>query len=413
MSADATPDPFDVSLSFGERLQLLRTGRGMTRKVLGGLVGKSASWVKAVETGRLDTPKLSILLRLAEALRISDLAQLTGSQSISVETFTGPGHERLPAVREAINRLPVLNERSAPPLGHVRARLDQAWAARHKAANHRQLLGRLLPGLISDAQLAAHQAKEPSQRRAAQAVLAEVYALAQFFIAYQPAADLLWRVAERGMVAAQDSGDPHAIGIASWLLAQAHRDAGEWEAADMVTTQTTRILQPYIANAQDNLLAIWGALLFETGYTAARRGESGTAWRMWDLAHETAHRLPSRYYHPVTSFSQAIMGAHAVTIAVELRNGGEGVRQAANAPAEALPSRPRRARHRIEQARAYHLDGQPESALHVLDSAHHTAPETIRYNGYARAIILEELQSAPASRHEQVRVLAEKVGLLT
>jgi hypothetical protein len=76
-------------------------------------------------------------------------------------------------------------------------------------------LGSLLPDLIGDAQLAARQARNPAERRAAQALMSEVYSLAQFFLAYQPDSSLLWRVAERGMVAAQESEDARAIGIAA------------------------------------------------------------------------------------------------------------------------------------------------------------------------------------------------------
>ena len=101
-----------------------------------------------------------------------------------------------------------------------------------------------------------------------------------------------------------------------------------------------------------------------------------------------AERLPTDYYHPVTSFSRAIMGAHAVTVAVELHAGGESVRQAAAADATTIPSRPRRARHRIEEARGYQLDGQPDVALATLEKAHAAAPETIKYNGYAKRIVL-------------------------
>ncbi|MCY9785767.1 helix-turn-helix domain-containing protein [Nocardiopsis sp. EMB25] len=385
----------------------------MTREVLAGLVGKSASWVKAVENGRLQTPKLAILLRLAEALRLRDLSQLTGDQSMPISLFTGPGHTRLPAVRTAINAMPALTQREAPPVEHLRARLTHAWSARHSSPNHREVLGQLLPDLIEDAQLAAHQVDDRTTRRAAQAVLSEVYALAQFFIAYQPAQDLLWRVAERGMVAAQDSGDLHAIGVASWLMAQAHRDAGDWDAADVVTSQTLALLGRYTDVARTDVAAIHGATLFEDGYTAARRGEIGTAWGRWDAANAVAERLPASYYHPVTSFSRAIMGAHAVTIAVELRAGGESVRQADRASEAPIPSRPRRARHEIEQARAYHLDAQPEAALRVLEAAHEAAPETIRYNGYARRILLEELDERDGRRQRRVSVLAEKMGLLT
>ncbi|MFC3997532.1 helix-turn-helix domain-containing protein [Nocardiopsis sediminis] len=411
MPPDATPEPFD-DLPFGRRLKLLRTRRGLTRDSFGGLVGKSASWVKSVESGRLATPKLSILLRIAEILRVRDLAQFTGDQSVAVDLFTGPGHPRLPAVRASINGLPALTARQAPPVAHLRARLDRAWRARHSSPHHREALGRLLPDLITDAQLAARQAEPRAQRRAAQAVLAEVYALSQFFIAYQPAADLLWRVAERGMVAAQDSGDVHAIGVSSWLMAQAHRDAGDWDAADAVTTQTAAALEPHVADAGTPARAMWGALAFESAYTAARRGETGVAWGYWDTANAVADRLPTAYYHPVTSFSQAIMGAHAVTVAVELRAGGESVRQSERAPAGAIPSRPRRARHEIEQARAYHLDARPEEAMSLLEQAQKAAPETIRYNGYARRILAEEMDSRDASRRHRASALSHKMELL-
>ncbi|MFJ4875544.1 helix-turn-helix domain-containing protein [Streptomyces sp. NPDC088745] len=413
MPSDATPDPYADPLAFGQRLQILRTRKGMTRDQLGGLMGRSGSWVKAVETGRLKVPRLEVVLQLAELLRVRDLSDLTGDQSVHVDLFTGPGHPRLGAVQAAMNQFPVpLGE--APPADHLQARLARAWAARHSAPNHRDVVGALLPDLIRDAQLTVRAADSATDRRTAQAMLSEVYSLAQFFAAYQPDAALLWRIAERGMVAAQESEDPHTIGVAAWLTAQAHRDSGpaHFDAADTVTRETLEFLEPLLPDASDDVVAITGALRFEAGYTAARRAESGTAWRYWDVARETAARLPRDYYHPVTSFSRAIMGAHAVTIAVELHAGGESVRQAAASDATTIPSRPRRARHRIEEARGYQLDGQPDVALATLAQAHEAAPETIKYNGYAKRIVLEEAESKAPARRRRASELAVKLGLL-
>ncbi|MGY3058701.1 hypothetical protein ACVWZD_002946 [Streptomyces sp. TE3672] len=106
------------------------------------------------------------------------------------------------------------------------------------------------------------------------------------------------------------------------------------------------------------------------------------------------------------------MGAHAATVAVELHAGGESVRQAARADAFAIPSRPRRARHRIEEARGYQLDGQPEAALAALGTAYASAPETNRYNGYARRIVLEETESKSAAQRRRAGELAVKLGVL-
>lgn len=411
---DATPDPSQTPLAFGQRLKILRTRRGMTREVLAGLLGKSAEWVKALENGRLQIPRFDTVMAIAEALRVRDLADLTGRHVNDEGLFIGPGHPRLAAVAAAVNAMPALSPQPAPPTAHVRARLDAAWKARHNAPNHREKIGALLPELIRDAQLAARHAPTPVERRAAQAVLAETYALAQFFIAYQPDSALLWRVAERGMVAAQESEDPHAIGVSAWLLAQAHRDSGpdHYDAADSITMDVLTYLQPLLPDAADPVLSIAGALLFEAGYTAARRGDNPSAWSYWDQAKRTAERLPADFYDPITSFSRAIMGAHATTVAVELHAGGESVRQAARSEATVIPSRPRRARHRIEQARAYQLDGQPDTALAILDQAFEAAPETIRYNGYAKRIILEGVEAAAPDRRRRAAQLATKVGLL-
>jgi transcriptional regulator with XRE-family HTH domain len=50
-------------LKVGQRIHYFRTRAGMTRAVLGGLVGRSAERVKAVESGRLLTPRLPLLVR--------------------------------------------------------------------------------------------------------------------------------------------------------------------------------------------------------------------------------------------------------------------------------------------------------------------------------------------------------------
>ncbi|MFD4855102.1 helix-turn-helix domain-containing protein [Streptomyces atratus] len=414
MPDDATPDPYANPMAFGQRMQILRSKRGMSRPVVAGLLGMSPSWVKQVETGQIHMPKLPMVLRIAELLRVRNLSDLTGDQSTSVDLFIGPGHSRLPAVRDAVNALSLGGDRAAPSAEHLAARLAKAWAARHQAPNHREVVGELLPDLIRDAQLAVRQSDSASERRAAQAVLSEVYSLSQFFVAYQPDSALLWRVAERGMVAAQESEDPHAIGVAAWLAAQAHRDSGpsHFDAADAMTLEALAYLERFLPDADDRTMAIAGALQFEAGYTAARRGEAGAAWGWWDKAQATARKLDPGYYHPITSFSQAIMGAHAVTVAVELRAGGESVRQAVAADVVAIPSRPRLARHRIEEARAYQLDGQAETALATLEKAHSAAPETIKYNGYARRIVLEETESKVPARRQRAATLADQLGLL-
>ncbi|MFR9796342.1 helix-turn-helix domain-containing protein [Streptomyces sp. MS06] len=414
MSHDATSNPYADPLRFGQRVQILRERRGMTQAQLADLVGISPHTLRKIENGQQRTPDLDRVMRIAEALRVRDLADLTGRPDGHVDLFVGPGHPRLAAVKAAIDAFTFPADVEPPPVAHLQVRLHAAWRTRHASKDHREAVGRLLPDLIRDAQALVRHADRAEERRMAQTLLAQTYSLSQFFLAYQPDSSLLWRVAERGMIAAQESEDPHAIGVAAWLLAQAHRDAGprHFDAADAVNLKAIHHLDPFLPEAGDDVLAIAGALRFELAYTAARRRDTGTAWRQWDRAESMARNLPADYSHPVTSFGQAVMGAHAVTVAVELHQGGESVRQAARADRGVIGSRPRRARHRIEEARGYRLDNQPDAAMASLEKAYQAAPETIRYNGYARTLLLEEVESTRAPRRRRAAELADRIGIL-
>ncbi|GGT52371.1 helix-turn-helix domain-containing protein [Actinomadura citrea] len=409
--SDRSVDPADPALSVGQRIRYYRRQRGTSRDVLGGLIGRNGRWVKAVERGEILQPKLPTLLSIAEALRLRDVARLTGGEPIPMSMFRGPGHPALPAVRDAINAVSVSMTEPPPPLTHLQARLDAAWRARHAAPDHRTVLGTLLPDLIRDARRAV-RVYEGADRRHALAILAGVYNLAQFFVAYQPSADLLWRIVERSIMAAEESEDPHAFGSAVWLAAQAHRDAGDFDAAEAVNREGLDVIRPRLDGADDDLRAIWGALHHEVAYTAARAGQSGTAWRWWDRADRIARSLPPGHYDPMTSFSRVIMGAHAVTIAVELRQAGEARRQARQAEHAAIPSQPRLGRHLIEVARAWRLADGPAAALGALSKAYTAAPETIRYNGYARRMTLELAKEGSTETRQGARDLADRIGLL-
>jgi hypothetical protein len=96
---------------------------------------------------------------------------------------------------------------------------------------------------------------------------------------------------------------------------------------------------------------------------------------------------------------------------VELRKPGEAQRQARKAAGAAIPSQPRRGRHLIEVARAFNLGNDHGRVLETLKNAYVAAPETVRYNSYARRMILE-LADGPRDLRSDARDLAERVGVL-
>ncbi len=192
----------------GERIKHFGNRAGMSRPILGGLVGRSAEWVKAAETGRLQVPRLPMLLKIARVLDVRDLAELTGDgHAVPVQVFAGEAHAALTAVQEALTDYRVESLAAPVSVAHLQVRLDQAWEVRHSTPNHRTAVGALLPDLIRDAQCAV-RTTAGTQRRGARLVLAGVYRLADFYVAYQPAPELVWLVADRALAEAQEADDP-------------------------------------------------------------------------------------------------------------------------------------------------------------------------------------------------------------
>src|SRR3954471_20177627 len=122
----------------GERIQILRERRGLSRPVLAGLVGMSASWLKGIERGTRLPPRLPLLVKLAEALAVGDVAVLAGTDmdlggatSVPVASFARIPHDAVPAIRDAV-RDPMLSAPDSPiDVESLAARTADAWRLWH------------------------------------------------------------------------------------------------------------------------------------------------------------------------------------------------------------------------------------------------------------------------------------------
>jgi hypothetical protein len=85
----------------GERIQSLRERKGLTRPVLAGLVGMSASWLKGIEQGRRLFPRLPALVIAVLAGIDMDIG---GATSVPVGSFARVPHDAV--ARDSRRRLP-------------------------------------------------------------------------------------------------------------------------------------------------------------------------------------------------------------------------------------------------------------------------------------------------------------------
>ncbi|MFE9785782.1 XRE family transcriptional regulator [Nocardia salmonicida] len=325
--------------------------------------------------------------------------------------YAGARHKSLGDVHAALTDFRRPSPDRAHNVAHLAERLRLAWEVRHASPDHRTQLGAILPSLIRDAQEAARA--PGSGRRQARRVLAGVYQLVDFFVAYQRDSSLVWMVADRALEQAYEADDPYLVAASSWSMVQALRDSGRWEEALDLIASGTEILAPYLDrdDTPDDWRGITGALHAEAALVQARRGRHGDAWAAWDRADRWAQQLGPDYRHIQTSFGQAVQGANAVTLGVDLRRSGEALRAARALDEDTILSVPRRSRHLIEVARAYDQRDEDAAVLALLDKAHRTAPETISFNGFAKDLLLELSKRPPVGMAKDVRELCQRVGV--
>ncbi|MGY1581178.1 helix-turn-helix domain-containing protein [Streptomyces sp. MN13] len=405
--------------TFGQRVQRARERTGKTRAVVAGLMEQSTEWVKAIETGRIGMPRLSKLLRLAHVLGVEDLTELTGDERIAATTYSKAQHGALPVIKRSLTTYQLAAaDREPEPADVLAARLRQAWKlwhARdrrsgpgHTVEGNRSRIAALLPGLLADTQHAT-RSLEGADRRRALVALAETYHLAQLFLSFQPAPELVMLTGDRAMTAAQDADSPRAIAAAAWYVNHVHRDAGEASEARVELAEQAAALLPDQDDPEH--IARLGLLHLAVALSHAKTGQAGDAWRYWDKADAAARRLGDDYSHPWLMFGRGIVDGYAITMHNDLVQPGKALQIADSLDLDRIPSATRRSYHLIETARAYGMAGERVAAVSLLKKAYEESPETIQYNLHTRGVLPELVKSGPRMVRDDALGLARDLGV--
>lgn len=380
---------------------------------------QSTEWVKAIETGRIGMPRLPKLLRLAHVLGVEDLAELTGEERIAATTYSKAQHGALPVMKRALTTYQLAPaDREPEPADVLAARLRQAWklwhahdrrtGPRNTIEGNRSRIVALLPALLADTRHAT-RALDGADRRRALVALAETYHLAQLFLSFQPAPDLVMVTGDRAMAAAQDADSPRAIAGAAWYVNHVHRDAGEAAEARVDLAEQAAELLP--SNDDPDHIARRGLLHLAVALSYAKTGQAGDAWRYWDKADAAARQLGDDYAHPWLMFGRGIVDGYAITMHNDLVQPGKALQVADSLDLNRIPSATRRSYHLIETARAYGLVGERVSAVALLKKAYEESPETVEYNLHTRSVLPELVKSGPFVVRDDALKLARKLAV--
>uniref|UniRef100_A0AAU2VB70 Helix-turn-helix domain-containing protein n=1 Tax=Streptomyces sp. NBC_00003 TaxID=2903608 RepID=A0AAU2VB70_9ACTN len=395
----------------GRRIAYWRDRRGFTQSDFGRLMGQTKRWVQDLEGGKRQAdPRLSVLMRAAEVLRIP-LGQLLTDEPSSAASATAPPIEATPVI-DVLYR--AVDEGPVPPQAELRRRLTyccEAFQACHYGA-----LGRELPTLMMSAQRAASAAGPNATE--AQALLSRVLQLVASFLHKYGAATAVQAavVADRALAAAEQSGDPVTIGAASRRVAKSLAYQGRPGAAvDFALSSAQRLRQDLVGAGPLGLSTL--GMLYLNAAIAASAQERSTqavrkAERHIDEAAEVADQQGADLNEDWTAFGPTNVTLHRVDVLARFEDGWSALEAAGCLSSEAMGNltRERHALHLITMARAQLLTRRKGDAAKSLVEAAKLAPEEVHGRQSTIDLVKDVVGATPVPSGE-LRALAEACGL--
>jgi transcriptional regulator with XRE-family HTH domain len=397
----------------GQRIARARRRRGLSQAVLAGLVGRSESWLSQVERGRRGVDSHSVLVRLAEVLRV-DIEELTGSAD-----YDETGRRAYPAA--SLIEQAMLDYGAPGPLDSgegsgrevsldfLRAQARSAYQAyqgtRYDAA------GRVLPGLIRGVETAARTAHRASL--AACAVRARVYDATAALLSRVGEPFLAWAAADRAMFAAEQSGDPLLAAASAWRLSYMITGRKHPQEALKVAMAAAAALERRMRVPSPERLSVYGALHLAAATAAAASFDRETTGSLLAKARGIADRT-GEANHLGTAFGPVNVAIHAISASLRL---GDPRTAAETGEALDLAAMPaglvgRRTQVNLDLARAYAMTRKDAAAVNLLLAAERLGPQLVRYDPATCDVLTELLRREHRPSTPDLRPLARRAGVI-
>ncbi|MGW2049717.1 helix-turn-helix domain-containing protein [Streptomyces sp. NPDC001858] len=396
----------------GRRIAYWRDRRGFTQTDFGQLMGQTKRWVQDIEGGkRQQDPRLSVLVRASEVLRVSLEQLLSDSPPAPAAGSTPPGDAL--GVIDALYAPAADTDMPTPVV--LRRRL--VYCCEAFQACHYATLARELPILIAAARQAAHSAPVGAQAET-QGVLSRVYQLVTSYLHKygQSTAIQAALAADRALVAAERSGDPVQIGAAARRVAKSLVHQQRPQTAVEFATAAARRLEGGLVEQGPLGLSTLGMLYLAASFAASSQERTTARVRAAtdyvDAAGDVAARQGGDRNEDWTMFGPTNVGLHRVDMLIRFEDGWSALEAADGLDREALArmSRERQAGHHVAMARASLLTRRKDDAAKALLEADKLTPEEVRGTP-ATVNLVKDVVCATATPEPQLRALAERCGL--
>lgn len=283
-----------------------------------------------------------------------------------------------------------------------------AWRLRQRASY--DALGRVLPTLLTQAEVRAAGAAEDAER--AGRVVVHGYNVASSLLRKLGDAHLALVAADRAVRTARALGDPVLVAAALHRLANVLLHAGRATETRDVAVQAADLVEPGKMRTPRGL-AMWGAVLLTAAVAAARAGDDPAAWQLMGEARTASRLLGADFADIYAIFGPTNVAIHGVQVAVELQNGADAIRRARQVDPNRLPASllERRCQFLIDVAHGHVLEGADASAVALVLRADHIAPQEVRFSTEVASLTRVMLARERRGATPGLRALAERIGL--
>jgi transcriptional regulator with XRE-family HTH domain len=395
----------------GQQIARARRRRGLSQAVLGGLVGRSESWLSQVERGKRGVDSHSVLVRLAEALRVH-LEELTGSAD---RDETGRrAYTAAPLIEQAMMGYGTPGPLDSGDEPGRKASLDFLHAQARSAYRAYQATlydaaGQILPGLIRGVEAAARTAGSASP--VACAVRARVYDTTAALLSRVGEPFLAWAAADRAMFAAEQSGDLLLVAASAWRLSYMITGRKHPQEALDLATAAAAALERTMRVSSPERLSVYGALQLAAATAAAASFDRAAIQSLLGTARGIAGRT-GEANHMGTAFGPVNVAIHAISASLKLPRTATETGEALDLAAMPSGLVGRRTQVNLDLARAYAMARKDAAAVNLLLAAERLSPQLVRYDPATRDVLTELLRREHRPSTPELRPLACRAGVI-
>jgi transcriptional regulator with XRE-family HTH domain len=404
-----------VELPIGRRVAYWRGRRSMSQQIFADRLGKSKSWVDKVERGVRRLDKFSVVYDIADVLNV-DVQLLMGREperrNAGVTCLDQSEVDKIRTALERYEQAGAFNRPVEPPsLDELRKAVQHAWLTYQHSRY--EVLVRVLPRLLRDAQAADAARLDGEDTQSAAHLLGQVYQIVSSAMRKLGELELAWLAADRGISVAERSGDPLLAGSASYRVGNALLALGRARSALEVNLSIANRLASTEGRPGPEHASVYGMLLLQGAMAAARIGDAATVRDLLSGADIAAQSVGGNHNYYWTSFGPTNVDLHRAAAAVELGEGGLAVQTHEKLDPVGFAALPpeRRAHHYVDLARGLAQEGDVERASEMLLEGDRLAPSEIRCRPLVHEVLSDVLRRTKGTPSAPVAELAETMGV--